>query len=226
MSLPNIGCPIRIAIAGRSRSPTIPPGQLTVLLELCGQLAPLEAGQNLAPLPMQSVNVLAGRSSDLAPVIFLTGGPQPGPGPYPSLAFDLALEPAGSRCLTWAQAALADPADSLNLARRTAARPWEAELARIEQINAAQTIDIQTGDPDWDAALALSQKAAFSLFFGPNQHLPNPSFVLARQPDQGYSAAWGWHGLFPALERTAAPGGRLSGQPAARRSGTGGRFGP
>jgi hypothetical protein len=162
--------------------------QLTLLLELCGQLAPLETGQNLAALPMQSVNVLAGRSSDLAPVIFLTGGPQPGPGPYPSLALELVLEAAGSRCLTWAQAALASPADSLNLARRTAARPWEAEMARIEQINAAQSIDIQTGDPDWDAALALSQKAAFSLFFGPNQHLPNPSFVLARQPDQGFSA--------------------------------------
>jgi hypothetical protein len=174
--------------AGRITVTNHTPGQLTLLLELCGQLAPLEAGQNLAALPMQSVNVLAGRSSDLVPVIFLTGGPQPGPGPYPSLAIDLVLDAAGSRCLTWAQAALASPSDSLNLARCTAARPWEAEMARIEQINAAQTIDIQTGDADWDAALALSQKAAFSLFFGPNHHLPYPSFVLTRQPDQGYSA--------------------------------------
>ena len=163
-------------------------GQLTPVLELCGQLAPLDKkGQNLTPLHMQSVNVLAGRSSDLAPVIFLTGGPRLGPGPYPSLALDLALDPAGSRCLTWAQAALGNPSDSLDLARRTSARPWEAELARIEQTNAAQTIDIYSGDPDWDAALALSQKAAFSLFFGANKNLPNPSFVLARQPDQGYS---------------------------------------
>ena len=194
--------------AGRITVTNHSAGQLTLLLELCGQLAPLEVGQNLAALPMQSVNVLAGRSSDLAPVIFLTGGPQPGPGPYPSLALELVLEATGSRCLTWAQAALASPVDSLDLARRTAARPWEAEIARIEQINAAQSIDIQTGDPDWDAALALSQKAAFSLFFGPNQHLPNPSFVLARQPDQGYSARGDgmdysplWNGQ-PALEAT------------------------
>jgi hypothetical protein len=159
---------------------------LPLLLELCGQLAPLD-GQNLTTVPMQSVNVLAGRTSDLAPVIFLTGGPQPGPGPYPSLALDLALAPGESRCLTWVQAALANLSDSLELARRTAARPWEAEQARIERINAAQTIDIHTGDPDWDAALALSQKTAFGLFFGPSQYLPNPSFVLARQPDQGYS---------------------------------------
>ena len=173
--------------AGRFNVTNHTAGPITLLLELCGQLAPLDAGQNLAPLHMQSNNVLAGRTSDLAPVIFLTGGPRLGPGTYPSLALDLALDPAGSRCLPWAQAALASPSDSLNLARRTVARPWVAELARIEHINAAQTIDIHTGDPDWDAALALSQKAAFSLFFGPNQNLPNPSFVLARQLDQGYS---------------------------------------
>jgi hypothetical protein len=175
--------------AGRFTVTNHTAGPVKLLLELCGQLAPLDKdGQNLAPLHLQSTNVLAGRSSDLAPVVFLTGGPQHGPGPYPSLAIDLALAPAGSRCLTWAQAALASPSDSLNLARRTAARAWEAELARIERVNLAQTIDIHTGDPDWDAALALSQKTAFSLFLGPSQQLPNPSFVLARQPDHGYSA--------------------------------------
>jgi hypothetical protein len=180
-------CPDSHSIAGRFTVTNHTAGPIKLLLEVCGQLSPLDTGQNLAPLPMQSVNVLAGRTSDLAPVIFLTGGPQPGPGPYPSLALDLALDPAGSRCLTWAQAALASPSESLDLARHMAARPWEAELDRIERINAAQTIEIHTGDPDWDAALALSQKAAFSLFFGPSQNLPHPSFVLTRQPDQGYS---------------------------------------
>jgi hypothetical protein len=176
------------ATAGRFTIANHTAGSLTLILELCGQLAPLDReGQNLAPITLQSVNVLAGRTSDLAPVIFFTGGPQPGPGPYPSLALNLVLAPAESRCLTWVQAALASPSDSLNLARRTAARPWEAELARIERINSAQTVEIHTGDPDWDAALAFSQKAAFSLFMGSSQYLPNPSFVLARQPDHGYS---------------------------------------
>jgi hypothetical protein len=180
-------CPDSHSTAGRFTVTNHTAGPVKLLLELCGQLAPLDMGQNLSPLPMQSVNVLAGRTSDLAPVIFLTGGPQLGPGPYPSLALDLALDPAGSRCLSWAQAALASPSESLDLARRTAARSWEAELDHIERVNLAQTVDIRTGDPDWDAALALSQKAAFSLFFGPNQNLPHPSFVLTRQPDQGYS---------------------------------------
>jgi hypothetical protein len=159
---------------------------LTVFLELCGQLAPLD-GQSLAPVSLHSVNVLSGRTSNLSPVIFLTGGPRAGPGPFPSLAIDLDLTAGGSRSLTWVQAALADQLASFDQARHTAARPWEAERARIEMVNDTQTVDVYTGDPDWDAAFALSQKVAFGLFFGPSQFLPFPSFVFARQPDQGYS---------------------------------------
>jgi hypothetical protein len=157
-----------------------------LVLELCGQLTPLE-GQSLASITLQSVNTLAGVCGNIAPVIFMTGGPLPGPGPYPSLALEIALSSGGSRTLTWAQTALTDTTASFEYARRIAARPWEAERAKIEMINASQTIDIFTGDKDWDAALALSQKTAFGLFFGPSQHLPNPSIVLARQPDQGFS---------------------------------------
>ena len=170
----------RFTVTNHSSEPTC------LLLELCGQLAPLE-GQSLAPLTMQSANILAGRSADLAPVIFLTGGPQPGLGIYQSLTLDLTLA-AGDTCTrTWVQAALATPKESFELARHTAARHWEAERAKIEMVNAAQTVDVRTGNPDWDAAFALSQKTAFGLFFGPSQHLPNPSFVITRQPDQGYS---------------------------------------
>lgn len=189
----------RFSIANRSGEP------LSLLLELCGQLVPLE-GQPQAAIPMQSVNVLAGRSMDLSPVIFLTGGPLPGPGPYPSLALDLALASGGERMLTWVQAALPTAAESFDHARRTAARPWDAERTRLEMVNAAGTVEIHTGDPDWDAAFALSQKAGFGLFFGPGQSLHHPSFVLARQPDQGYSPRYDgsdyshlWNGQ-PALE--------------------------
>ena len=159
---------------------------LAFQLELCGQLVPL-GGQSLAPQAMQSVNVLSGRSADLAPVVFLSGGPRPGPGPYPSLILDVDLPAGGARQFTWAQAALGEAEASFELARLTAARPWDAERARLELVNAAQTVEIHTGDPDWDAALALSQKAAFGLFFGPSRDLPCPSFVEARQPDYGYS---------------------------------------
>ncbi len=93
----------------------------------------------------------------------------------------------GTRTLTWAQAALTTQTESFDHARKITARHWEAERAKIEIVNTSQTINIHTGDGDWDTAFALSQKTAFGLYFGSSQHLPYPSFVLTRQPDQGYS---------------------------------------
>jgi hypothetical protein len=154
--------------------------------EWVGQLVPLE-GRSMTINQRQSVNILEGQVDDLRPVLFLTGGPQAGPGPYSSLALMIDLAPGAARQVTWALASLKDPQESFDLARRTAARPFEAEKSRIEMLNASQTLDITTGDPDWDAALAFSQKAALGLFLGPSPHLPHSSFVFSRQPDQGYS---------------------------------------
>jgi len=145
-------------------------------------------GQPLTSTQIQSVYVLSGRTSGLEPVVFLTGGPLRGPGPYPSLQLDISLVPLGSRKFTWVQAALPDAQASFDLARLTAARSWDAELARIRLVNAAQTVDIETGDLDWDASLAFSQNTALRLFFQAGEHLPHPSFVMARQPDHGYSS--------------------------------------
>lgn len=155
-------------------------------LEVAGSLAPLE-GQSLTPVQQQLVNVLAGQTGGLFPVVFMTGGPKPGPGPHPSLMLDLELGPGMTRQLTFAQAAKDALKDSFELARHTAARPWEAERARIELLDASQTVEIHTGDPAWDAALAFSQQAALGLLVDGHQHLREKTFVLARQPDHGYS---------------------------------------
>ena len=174
------------SVAGRLTITNQREDPLSLLLELCGQLVPLD-GQSLAPISTHSVNILSGQTADLAPVLFLTGGPQPGPGPYPSLILDLALASSGSRTVTWSLASLATSKESFEVARGIAARPWEAEQARIELVNASQTVEVFTGDLDWDAAFALTQKTAFSLFMGSSTYLPHPSFVITRQPDQGYS---------------------------------------
>ncbi|GAB4502632.1 MAG: hypothetical protein Fur0035_21860 [Anaerolineales bacterium] len=157
-------------------------------LEWVAQLSPLE-GQSMTAAQRQSVSVLEGRSGNLAPVLFLSGGAQPGGGPYPSLALALDLPAGASRQFTWALASLGDAQESFEAARRASARPWEAERARLERLNESQSVEIFTGDLDWDAALALSQRAAFGLLLGNSPQLPNPSFCLVRQPDSGYSPA-------------------------------------
>jgi hypothetical protein len=174
-----------------------------IKLEVCAVLNPLD-GQSIIPTQQQLVNILAGQTSGIAPVLFMTGGPKHGPGPYPSLLLDLELGPGATRTLAFAEAALDTIPEAFELARKTAARTWEAERTRIEMLQASEELDIQTGDADWDAALSFSQKAAHALFFNGNDHLPNPSFVYARHIDSGFSRkgdgtdyAPSWNGQAP-----------------------------
>jgi hypothetical protein len=190
--LPNIDVsteywvPVSSAVSGRVTVANKSTATRKVRLEVCAVLAPID-GQGMTTSQMQLVNVLAGQTGGLFPVLFMTGGPAHGSGPHPSLFLDLELGPGATRQLTWTQAATSTLQASFDLARQTAARPWEAERARLELLNTGQTIDIRTGDKDWDAAFALSQNAAFGLIFPPGKHLPNPSIVSARGPDNGYS---------------------------------------
>jgi len=155
-------------------------------LDFCAILSPID-GHSIASKQMQMVNVLAGQTGGLFPVLFMTGGPAHGDGPHASLFLDLELGPGATRQLTWAQAATDTLQTSFDLARQIAARTWEAERARLEMVNTSQTLDIHTGDKDWDAAFALSQSAGFGLLYPANAHLSYPSFVSARQPDNGFS---------------------------------------
>jgi len=170
----------RVTVANKSNATR------RVRLELCALLTPID-GQSMNTIRINLVNVLGGQTNGLFPVLFMTGGPAHGSGPYPSLFLDLDLGPGATHQLTFTEAVTDQLEKSFDLARQAAARPWEAERARLELLNTSQAIDIRTGDKDWDAAFAFSQNTAFGLFFLPNTYLPNPSVVSARGPDNGYS---------------------------------------
>jgi len=157
-----------------------------ITIDLCGMLIPIE-GQPLKDSQQQMVNVLEGGTGGLFPVVFMTGGTQAGSGPHPSLTLPLDLDPGSSRQVSWAVASTDSVEASFELARRVAGRSWDAERAHIELLDVGDTLDIHTGDVDWDAALAFSQRTALGLFFDPENQLPHPSFVQSRQPDHGFS---------------------------------------
>lgn len=163
--------------SGESRNPR---------LEMVAALVPLD-GHTFSHTQIQMVNVLIGQTGGLVPLLFLTGGPLPGPGPQPSLMIDLNLASGESRQLTWVQASTVEHQSAFDTARLIAAQPWDAEIARIEMTNSGGSLQIYTSDPEWDAALAFSQKSAFSLFFPGNGNLRHPSFVQARSTDHGFS---------------------------------------
>ncbi len=156
-------------------------------LEWVALLNPIDRQGGMVPERAGPAHVLSGETAYLCPVVYLTGGPQPVNSPYPALALDLELYPGNARQFSWAVASLRTSEESLEAARTATARPWEAEQARIELLNASQTLEIQTGNPDWDAALALAQKEASALLIQNPETLPNLSFVLGRRPDHGFS---------------------------------------
>nr|BAL53186.1 glycosyl hydrolase family 37 [uncultured Chloroflexota bacterium] len=181
------------AVAGRLTLLNRSQGMRRLRVETCGLLIPLE-GLPLLVRRMSLVNILLGRTSTLSPVIFMTGEVEAGEGPFPSLRVDFSLMPGAMRQIVWAEAALEEAQASFELARRIAARPWEAEKARIEILNEAQSLHIYTGDVAWDAVLAMSQKEAARLILGRSA----PAFVARRGPDDGFSLqpdGPSWEGL-------------------------------
>lgn len=158
--------------------------KLTV--DLASLLTPLEEGQTMELAKMEAVWVLRGQTADLYPVVFITGGAGQVHSPYTALRHEITLAPGSHRRFTWALATLDDWQESFRQARGTAARSWEAELARIEMTNTCH-VEIFTGDKDWDAVFALGQTTAYRLLHSGTEKLPNTSFVHTRNSDQGYS---------------------------------------
>ncbi|GAB4452317.1 MAG: hypothetical protein Kow00120_22520 [Anaerolineae bacterium] len=77
---------------------------------------------------------------------------------------------------------------------------WDAAFAEIAALHLS-TPDIQTGDPEWDAAIAFAYKVALQSYVGPTGDLPHPSFIFTRIPSRGYSLKgdgsdhnWQWDG--------------------------------
>jgi hypothetical protein len=131
---------------------------------------------------------LVGTVVDLAPLIFITGGARVDQSIYPSLIVECSLAEGETKTILWAHAGLGDNVASFEAARAAVAIPWDAEIAKLDLSNQSM-IDIETGDPDWDAAFLFTQKVAVGAYVGPTKFLQQPSFVLSRTADRGYSAS-------------------------------------
>ena len=154
---------------------------------LHAQLQPGENPQTMTSVSHQGVTVLQGSTGALAPLLFLSGGPRAAIAPYPALSVRPRLDPGASELFTWAHSACEELQDSLALAKELMSIKWDAEIARIEQANSG-LVEIETGDPEWDAAFLPAQTTSIAAFVGPTRHLPHSSIVEERSPDRGYAA--------------------------------------
>jgi len=155
--------------------------------EWAGILNSLTNGQGIAVVPFDNNFVLEGGSGDLRLVSCLSSPAKAGGGPYSSLGQEIELFPSAQISIYWALAAARTDQEAFQLSQAALQRRFDAETARIEIQNEVEELEISTGNPEWDAALVLSQRAARQLFFPAAGGMPDPSFILIRRPDQGYS---------------------------------------
>jgi len=155
-------------------------------IRLYGLLQPGEDPQALGESTFQGVSVLSGRTAGLHPVIFLSGGARVEPAPYPTLGVHGRLLPGEVGAWIWAQAAEATTNQSFIQARERAQCNWDKERARVELENSG-LVEIESGEPDWDAAFWLTQKEIIGNFVGPVKFQPGSILIKRRGVDDGFS---------------------------------------
>lgn len=156
-------------------------------MEWVALLNPLGEGEAMVAVSSGGQTYLRGRCGAMTVVFLISGNAKAGRGSDPALGVSLETGAGARQEVAWAFANHRDEQEALKLAREAINRRWDAEIARIELFNESQLVEFHTHSEAWDAALSLAQKVGFGLFYSGNQHLPNPSFVLSREPDNGFS---------------------------------------
>src|SRR5262249_37306270 len=159
---------------------------LTVRLELFAQV--VREGKtidmNLLGLDDGGVALHLGKAGGLNPILLLEGAKaiqtEPGEHVSPKLSAPITVPAGGKVAVRWVHAGRTSTEESLLSAYKWLYKTdWDAAVRKIEALNASTPI-IETGNPDWDAAIAFSTQVLLRSFIGPTEHLPHPSFVSAR----------------------------------------------
>ena len=150
-------------------------------------LKPGSAGTPFSPVQVDGVSVLSAELEKLAPVIFIEGGAETPPTAFPALGVHAQLSIGRSRSWLWAHVGERERRASFDRARMLCGQPWEAGIARLKMLNAG-LVEIETGDPEWDAAFWLTQVAAIQAFTGPTRFVQHPGIIGRRRITDGFSS--------------------------------------
>jgi hypothetical protein len=173
-------------IAGRILMINTTQEKVISLLELAEHLIPSSDGFRMTESEIDMSTILVGKTSNLTPLLFLTGGAQAGKSPYPSLQLIYTIPPMGEQEAYWAHASLSDVDSSFVMAKEVIRKNWFSEIARVTRENSKQ-VGIYTGNKEWDTTFYLSQNYAYQLLLQPIKHCNSISNVAIRDPDHGFS---------------------------------------
>ncbi len=132
-------------------------------LGLFGDLITTQNGKPLTVINSGMSSYLQGFGDGVVPTIFMSGGPSRVISPKIGLALPLRILPNEKRIITWACSTAGDAQLSFSLAQTALKLDWEKEVAKMEHFHDASTLEIFTGNLQWDAVLATSQVCARQL---------------------------------------------------------------
>lgn len=144
----------------RLENPTEDPVDLSV--EMAAILVPMDRGMPTHPVKKNLHEILSGELRSIFPVLFMTGGPSAIANPHPALSLSLTLPPQTSKSWSYCLASKSSLEESYKAAVKAAESPWKKSAEDQWMRHNSETIHIQTGQPDWDAAFLLTQIGAMA----------------------------------------------------------------
>jgi len=153
-------------------------------LALISHLIPLDKGFRTHAEKVGMHQILSGKADDLCPVMVMSGGPSAANTPFPALTQPLQLAPGDIHTATWALAARRTQEESFKSAWRLSSQSWQPATQKLQMDQARQTFQIQTGNPDWNAAFSLAQTIPYTHFIHHNEGGAAPCVVRTRLPNQ------------------------------------------
>ncbi len=115
-------------VAGRFTFQNLSDQIRKLTFEWTGILNPVVEGNGLIPVKKEKNYILQGLTYNLYPVCFLTGGPVPGTGTFPSLELFIQLEPNVPYVCSWANASMKNSDMAIDMAKGIVSRNFDAEF--------------------------------------------------------------------------------------------------
>ena len=147
----------RVSIFNSNKDP------YSIDLGLFCDLVAKQNGKALTVINSGMSSYVQGFGDEVVPTIFMSGGPSRVISPKIGLALPMRILPTEKRIITWACCTAGDAQQSFSLAQTALKLDWEKEVAKMEHFHDASTLEIFTGNLQWDAVLATSQVCAQQL---------------------------------------------------------------
>lgn len=155
-----------------------------ITTQLAVNLTPMDKGLPSHPEKSGNNCFLVGKTDLLEPVLFMTGGAVGITNPFPALSVQINVQPKGSQEISWALVSKESKTASLEKAKKIIASNWFERLLDHTKKNLSQTIQIKTGNPDWDDAFSLVQVHAKTHLIRCLGEISEFRFIKVRLPDQ------------------------------------------